>query len=80
MSPTDLPIAADAQGLDVLDIERGLQALEALDPRLAEVVEFRFYAGMEFEEIARQLGVTERTVYRDWAAARAWLKDRLADG
>ena len=76
---TDLPIAADAQGLDVLDIERGLQALEALDPRLAEVVEFRFYAGMEFEEIARQLGVTERTVYRDWRKARAFMLAHLGE-
>ena len=76
---TDLPAAAEAQGIDVLDVERGLQALEALDPRLANVVEFRFYAGMEFDEIARQLGVTERTVYRDWRKARAFMLSHLGD-
>lgn len=76
---TDLPVAAEAQGIDVLDVERGLHALEALDPRLAKVVEFRFYAGMEFDEIARQLGVTERTVYRDWRKARAFMLTHLGE-
>lgn len=64
-------------GIDVLDVERGLRALEELEPRLATVVECRFYAGMEFGEIAGQLGVTERTVYRDWRRARAFLLSRL---
>lgn len=77
---TDLPLAAPDGGVDVMDIERGLQALEALDPRLATVVEYRFYAGMEFGEIARQLGVTERTVFRDWRKARAFLLSQLGEG
>ncbi len=74
---TDLPLDDQAGGIDVLDVERGLQALEALDPRLAQVVEWRFYAGMEFNEIARQLGVSERTVHRDWRKARAFMLSRL---
>lgn len=76
---TDLPNGAEAQGIDVLDVERVLQALEALDPRLAKVVEFRFYAGMEFDEISRQLDVTERTVYRDWRKARAFMLTHLGE-
>ena len=76
---TDLPVAAVDGGVDVLDIERGLQALEALEPRLATVVEYRFYAGMEFSEIASQLGVTERTVFRDWRKARAFLLSQLGE-
>lgn len=74
---TDLPLAAASLGVDVLDVERALVALEALDPRLASVVEYRFYAGMEFGEIAHQLGVNERTVYRDWRKARAFLLAQL---
>ena len=44
---------------DLLEIEQGLQALEALDPRLVTVVECRFYGGMEFSEIAEHLGVSD---------------------
>jgi len=76
---TDLPLEAAQPGIDVLDVERGMRALEAMDPRLATVIEFRFYAGMEFEEIARQLGVTPRTIHRDWRKARAFLLSHLGE-
>ena len=76
---TNLPLESPEAGIDVLDIERGLQALADMDPRLATVVECRFYGGMEFAEIARQLAVTERTVYRDWRRARAFLIANLGD-
>jgi RNA polymerase sigma-70 factor, ECF subfamily len=49
------------------------EALEQLDPRQREVVECRFFAGMEEREIAMALGVSERTVRREWVKARAWL-------
>ena len=49
-------------------------------PRSARVVELRFFAGLEMEEIASQLGVTARTVRNDWATARAWLRVRLEPG
>jgi RNA polymerase sigma factor (TIGR02999 family) len=55
---------------EMLALER---ALEALDPRQRQVVEFRFFGGMEDQEIATVLGVSERTVHRDWVKARAWL-------
>ncbi|MDP2470421.1 MAG: sigma-70 family RNA polymerase sigma factor [Candidatus Palauibacterales bacterium] len=48
-------------------------ALEQLEPRQRQVVEFRFFAGMEEKEIADVLGVTDRTVRREWVKARAWL-------
>ena len=48
-------------------------ALEQLDERQRQVVEYRFFAGMEEKEIAAVLGVTDRTVRRDWVKARAWL-------
>jgi len=49
------------------------EALEQLDPRQRQVVEFRFFAGMEEKEIADVLGVSDRTVRREWVKARAWL-------
>ncbi len=49
------------------------EAIAALEPRQRQVVECRFFGGMEEREIAAALGVTERTVHRDWVKARAWL-------
>jgi RNA polymerase sigma factor (TIGR02999 family) len=54
-------------------------ALDALDPRQRQVVECRFFGGMEEREIAEALGITERTVRRDWVKARAWLYHALAE-
>lgn len=75
---TDTPLDEAGRLDDLLAIDQGLQALEALDPRLATVVEWRYFAGMEFAEIAQQLDVHERTIYRDWRRARAFLQARLA--
>jgi RNA polymerase sigma factor (TIGR02999 family) len=52
-------------------------ALDTLEPRQRQVVECRFFAGLEEKEIADALGVTERTVRRDWTKARAWLYREL---
>jgi RNA polymerase sigma factor (TIGR02999 family) len=65
--------------VDVLAIEQSLQRLERIEPRLAKVVEMHFYGGLEFAEIARALAVNERTVYRDWRAARALILADLGD-
>ena len=54
-------------------------ALEQLDPRQRQVVECRFFGGMEESEIAEALGVTDRTVRRDWVKARAWLYRAMAE-
>lgn len=66
--------------VDVLAIEQGLQALSELDPRLVAVVECRFFAGMDYDEIALAQGTSERTVRRDWRRARAFLRAHLEDG
>jgi RNA polymerase sigma factor (TIGR02999 family) len=60
--------AFDPDGVLALD-----EALSELEPRQRQVVECRFFAGMEEQEIADALGVTVRTVHRDWVKARAWL-------
>lgn len=52
-------------------------AMDELDPRQRQVVECRFFGGMEESEIAQAMGLSERTVRRDWVKARAWLYARL---
>ena len=54
-------------------------AMNQLEPRQRQVVDCRFFGGMEEQEIAAALGVTERTVRRDWVKARAWLYRTLYD-
>ncbi len=62
-----------ADGADVIDVAGALEALSATDPRLASVVEMRYFAGFSEAEIAQVMGVSERTVRRDWTKARAFL-------
>lgn len=61
-------------------LEAALAKLEAMDPREAEVVRLRFFAGLSEEQVAAAIGVTDRTVRRDWVHAKAWLKAELASG
>ena len=70
-------VLADGAEADVLDIEDGLQQLATIAERPARVVECRFYGGLSVDDIAAALGVTPRTVNRDWQFARAWLHDYL---
>ncbi|HEV8234952.1 MAG TPA: ECF-type sigma factor [Gemmatimonadaceae bacterium] len=63
---------------ELLEVNEALTKLEATDARLARVVELRFFAGYSETEIAGELGVTERTVQRDWKKARAFLRRALA--
>lgn len=66
--------AADAErGETLLALDEALQRLAALNGRLSQVVECRYFAGFTEEETAEALGVTTRTVERDWAKARGWL-------
>lgn len=69
------PRELDAADLIALD-----SALERLEPRQRQVVEYRFFGGLEEREIAELLGVTTRTVQRDWVKARAWLYRELYGG
>jgi RNA polymerase sigma-70 factor (ECF subfamily) len=57
----------------ILALDQALAALEAREPRQCKVVELRYFAGLDFEETAAVLGVSAKTVMRDWKIARAWL-------
>jgi RNA polymerase sigma factor (TIGR02999 family) len=65
--------------LDADDLLALNDALERLEPRQRQIVECRFFAGMDDAEIAAVLGVTDRTVRREWVKARAWLNRALYD-
>jgi RNA polymerase sigma factor (TIGR02999 family) len=64
----------------VLALDEALSALGAMDGRLEEVVECRFFAGLDVSDTARALGMSERTVERDWQRAKAYLRQSLQDG
>lgn len=70
---TTLSEARGSDGLDPAELLALNDALEQLEPRQRQVVECRFFGGMEEQEIATALGISERTVRRDWVKARAWL-------
>jgi RNA polymerase sigma factor (TIGR02999 family) len=74
LTDKDLPVEFEPEEILALD-----SAIEVLEPRQRQVVEWRFFGGMEEREIAKVLGVTERTVRRDWVKARAWLYRSLYD-
>ena len=62
---------------EMLALDDALHRLAALQPRLRAIVEHRFFGGLSEREIAEVLGVSERTVQRDWMRARAWLHAEL---
>lgn len=70
----DFAIADAAMPVDELvALDDALEQLSAQNPRLRSVVELRFFGGLNEDQIAETLGVTTRTVQRDWVRARAWL-------
>ena len=75
LDDADAPMLSDPANLVALD--QALEQLERHDPRLVQLVELRAFAGLSPEEIAELLGVTVRTVQRDWLRARIWLDEAL---
>jgi RNA polymerase sigma factor (TIGR02999 family) len=74
----DAIVASDHEPDALLQVDEALTWLDTIDPRLARVVELRFFGGLRHDEIAAALGVTVRTVERDWAKARMLLSEVLA--
>ena len=77
-------IATDIAGAvanvaELTDLNDGLAELEQAEPRLARVVDLKFFCGFSFSEIGTMMGVSERTVQRDWEKARIFLHGLLRD-
>lgn len=73
----DKPIGLASRPEELMALDQALDRLDENDERLRSIVEYRFFGGLTETEIAELLGVTTRTVQRDWAKARAWLYREL---
>jgi RNA polymerase sigma factor (TIGR02999 family) len=70
-------VFARERSADLLALDRALQRLSAIDPRKTRVVELRFFAGLNNDEIAELLQISPNTVMRDWNMAKAWLRREI---
>jgi RNA polymerase sigma factor (TIGR02999 family) len=73
----DVANAIAANPPQMLALDDALSALAEIDPRQAQIVEMRFFAGLTVEETAELLGISEATVKREWNSARAFLQREL---
>jgi len=73
----DAAIAASGPSVDVVELDRALEAFAAVDARRSQVVELRFFGGLTLDETADVLQVSVETVKRDWRLARLWLLHEL---
>lgn len=71
--------AGSDHAIDLIALDEALRGLEAKHPRMARIVDLRFFAGMSIEETAQVVGVSTRTVKLDWQMARAWLSRALSE-
>jgi RNA polymerase sigma factor (TIGR02999 family) len=74
---SDEAVIAESQADQVLDLNDALESLAELDRRSSQVVELKYFGGMNYEEIAELLSVSAITVRRDWEFAKAWLRKEL---
>ena len=75
LSPEHLALARTTE--ELLDLDQALDELEAMAPQQRELVDLKFFVGLSMREIAELFETSERTAWRDWKRARAWLKARL---
>lgn len=76
----DVHRLAHGAELDAVELHDALERMRDLDPRQTEIAEMRLLGGLSAEETAQLLGVSSRTVERDWTMARAWLRRELGHG
>lgn len=77
VSLNDAILPSPQRAPEILALDEALSKLAALDQRQSKIVELRFFAGMSEEEAGKVLGISERTVKRDWRVAKAWLFKEL---
>jgi RNA polymerase sigma factor (sigma-70 family) len=69
---------SDDEAEELVALDEALTRLAEINPRGGEVVQYRFFGGLTLQETADLLGVSAKTVQRDWLAARAWLRKEVA--
>lgn len=74
----EVEIAIDDSAAELVSLDGALERLAAFDARLSRVVELRFFAGLSVEQTAAVLDIVPRSVVRDWARARAFLREAMA--
>jgi len=79
LSVDDVQIPLEQRAAELIALDEALEELAKFDERKAKIVEMRFFGGLTDEEIAEVLGITTRTVWRDWKTARLWLFRELSD-
>jgi len=72
--------AIQPRDVDLLALDEALHDLAAVDARLAQVMELRYFGGLSEQEVARLLSISRSTVTRDWQTARTWLYRRMTTG
>jgi RNA polymerase sigma factor (TIGR02999 family) len=73
-------LSIDAPAIDLIDLGRALEDLEAADPRLVEIIELKFFSELTDEEVAEALDLSRATVQREWAAGKRVLAQLLSEG
>jgi len=79
LSIEDMQVPLEQRAADFIALDEALKELAKFDERKARIVEMRFFGGLTDEEIAEVLGITSRTVWRDWKTARLWLFRELSE-
>ncbi len=74
------PLAGEGEDIDYFALDQALESLRQMDPRAAQVVEWHFFSGLNFIEIAELIGISDKTARRDWDSARAFLLMQLSAG
>lgn len=80
LSVENIDIIPEQSAADILELNEAMQRLEEIDKRKCQVVEMRFFGGLTEDQIAEIIGVSEKTVRRDWNFAKLWLYRELTSG
>ncbi len=76
---SEMNVSVEDPDVDLLALDEAINALQEVNPRLSQVVQLRYFAGLSIEETAELLDIGPATVKRDWAYARAWLYERMSE-
>jgi RNA polymerase sigma factor (TIGR02999 family) len=80
LEDADVAIEPPEEGLDLIELDAALESFAVEEPRKAELVKLRYFAGLSEQEAADVLGISRPTAARWWAFARAWLYERMQGG